>query len=85
VSCPCFPARTGEVYGGADQPAEAAVDIALRSELNSLRAKLIVREPAAWRFGERRGEGLSIMLIEKLGMGDKGIEIKSREWLGGKR
>src|SRR5688572_6070847 len=50
--------RTGEteVYSGADKPAEAAVDIALRSELNGLRAKLIVREPAAWRFGERRGE-----------------------------
>jgi hypothetical protein len=79
--------RTGEteVYRGADEPAEAAIDMALRSKLNGLRAKVIVREPAAWRFGEQRGEGLSVALIEKRRMGNKGVEIKGREWLGRKR
>jgi hypothetical protein len=74
-----------EVYSGADEPAEAAVDMAFRSERNGLRAKLIVREPAAWRFGKRRGEGLSVLLIETLSMGNEGIEIKGHELLGGKR
>jgi hypothetical protein len=44
-----------------------------------------MRQPPAWRFGKRGGEGLSVVLIEQLGMGDKGIESKSRELLGGKR
>jgi hypothetical protein len=63
--------------------------MALRSKLNGLRAKVIVREPAAWRFGERFGESfgesLSVALIEPFGMGNQGIEIKGRELFGRKR
>ena len=59
--------------------------MAFTGELNGLRAKVIVREPAAWRFGERFGESLSVALIEPFGMGHKGIEIKGRELLGRKR
>jgi hypothetical protein len=59
--------------------------MALRRQLNGLRAKVIVPEPAAWRFGERFGESLSVALIEPFGMGNQGIEIKGRELVGRKR
>jgi hypothetical protein len=85
VSCPCFPARTGEVQGGADEPTEAAVDVALRRQLNGLGSELIVREPTAGGFGEWRGEGFSVVLIEDFGLSDQGLEIKGRELLLGKR
>src|SRR5687767_4484909 len=74
-----------EVQGGADEPAESAIDIALRGELNSPGDEFIVREPSAGGFGKRLGEGLSVVLIEDLGLGDQGIEIKGRELLIGKR
>ena len=47
--------------------------------------KLIVRNPAAGGFGEWRGEPLSVVLIEGIGLGDKGVEIKGGELIGGKR
>jgi hypothetical protein len=85
VNCPCFPARTVEVQGSADEPTETAVDIALSSELNSMGGEFIVREPSPWCLGKRGAEGLSVMLIEKFRMGDEGVEIKGRELPGGKR
>jgi hypothetical protein len=85
VNCPCFPARTVEVQGGANEPTEVTVDVALRRQLNGLGSELIVREPTAGSFGKWHGEGLSVVLIEDLGLGDQGVEIKSRELLLGKR
>ena len=78
-------AGEAKIQGGADEPTEAAVDITLRRQLNGMGRKFIVRQPAARGFGKRRGEGLPVVLIEGLGMGDKGVEIKGRELLGGKR
>jgi len=46
--------------------------------------ELVVRQPPAWGFGERRGEGGSVVLVEGLGMGDKGVEITGRELVVGK-
>jgi hypothetical protein len=46
---------------------------------------LIVREPPAWRFGKRGGEGLPVVLIEQRRMGNKDVEIEGRELVGGKR
>ena len=74
-----------EVQGGADEPAETAVDLALRGERNRMGDEGRVREPSTRRFGKRGGQGLSVVLVEKLSMGDKGVEIKGRELLGGKR
>jgi hypothetical protein len=78
-------AGEAEVQGGAEEPTEAAVDIALRRQLNGMGRKVIVREPATGSFGEWRGEGLPVVLVEGLGLGDQGVEIKGRELLGGKR
>src|SRR5262249_48598293 len=58
-------AGEAEVDGGADEPTEAAVDFALRGELNGMRGKLIVREPPAGYFGKRCGEDVAVVLIEK--------------------
>jgi hypothetical protein len=46
--------------------------------------EFVVREPTARGFGEWCGEGEAVVLIESLGMGDKGIEIKGRELVGRK-
>jgi hypothetical protein len=62
-----------------------AVDIALRSERHGLGAQVIVREPSARRFGKWAGEGVTVVLLEKLRLGDQGVEITGRELLGGKR
>ena len=85
MSCPCFPARTGEVKGGAGKPTEAAVDVALRREVNGIGHKVIVREPPAWCLGKWGGEDVAVVLIEDFSMGHKGIEIKGRELLIRKR
>lgn len=77
-------AGEAEVQGGADEPTEATVDIALRGELNGMGREFIARNPAAGVFGKRGGEGLAVVLIEGLSMGDKGVEIKGRELLVGK-
>jgi hypothetical protein len=69
----------------ANEPTQAAVDIALRRQRNGMRSKLIVRQPPARRLGKWGREGLSVMLIEALSMRDKGVEIEGRELLGGKR
>ena len=74
-----------EVHGGANEPTQAAVDIALRRQRNGMRSKLIVRQPPARRLGKWGREGLSVMLIEALSMRDKDVEIEGRELLGGKR
>jgi len=74
-----------EVHRHAEEPTEAAVDIALGGERNGLGDEFIVREPPARRFGKRCGAGLSVVLVEKLRTGDKGVEIKSRELLVRKR
>ncbi len=47
--------------------------------------EFVVREPTARGFGEGCGEGDSVLLIESMGMGDKGVEIKGRELVGSKR
>src|SRR5512145_2942890 len=73
------------VQGGADEPTEAAVDSTLRGELNGRGRKCIVRQPPARCLGKRGGEGITAVLVEGLGMGDKGIEIKGRELVVGKR
>jgi hypothetical protein len=69
--------RTGEtkVHGSADKPAEAAIHLALRRDLNGTRRKLIVREPAARCLGKRSSEGLSVVLVETLSMGDEGYNV----------
>ena len=79
--------RAGEakVQRRADEPTEAAVDLTLRGQRNGMRGELIVREPPARCLGKRDGEGVAIALVEGLGMGNKGIEIKGRELIGGKR
>src|SRR5262245_56836239 len=74
-----------EVQGDADAPTEATVDIALRRQRNGMGGEFVVREPTARGFGEWCGEGEAVVLIESLGMGDKGIEIKGRELVGRKR
>lgn len=74
-----------EVQGSPDEPTETPVDIALRGDLKGMGREFIARNPAARGFGERGDEGLAIVLIEDLGMGDKGVEIKGRELLGRKR
>jgi hypothetical protein len=57
----------------------------LRGECNRLGGECIVRQPPARGFGEWRGESVSVLLIESMGMGDKGVEVKGRELLRGKR
>ena len=74
-----------EVQGGTDKPTEAAIDIALRRQRNGMWREYIVREPAARGFGAWCGEGVSVVLIEDMGMGDKSVEGKGRELLGRKR
>ena len=74
-----------EVQGDADEPTEATVDIALRRQRNGMGGEFVVREPTARGFGEWCGEGEAVVLIERMGMGDKGIEIKGRALVGRKR
>jgi hypothetical protein len=74
-----------EIQGGADKPTEVAIDMALRRQFNGMGGELIVRQPTARGFGKWGGEGLSVVLIEDLGLGDQGIEIKGRELLVEKR
>src|SRR5712691_3025820 len=78
-------AGEAEVQGGADEPTETAVDIALRGERNGMGREFIMRQPPAWVFEKRGGEGVTVVLIEGLSMGDKGVEIKGRELVGRKR
>ena len=78
-------ASEAEVQGSTDEPTEAAVDIAPRRQLNGMRGELIMREPPARCLGKRGGKGVSVVLIEGLSMGDKGVEIKGRELVVGKR
>ena len=47
--------------------------------------EFVVREPTARGFGEWCGEGEAVVLIERMGMGDKGVEIKGRELVGSQR
>jgi hypothetical protein len=68
-----------------NEPAEAAVDIAPRRQRNGMGREFIRRQPPARCLGKRGGEGLSVVLVEALSMGSKGLEIKGRELLGGKR
>ena len=84
VGCPPG-ASEAEVDGGADEPPEAAVNIALRGALTGLRGTLLVREPSARCLGKRRGEGVAVVLVEKLSIGDKGVEIQGCELLRGKQ
>ena len=77
-------AGEAEVQGGADEPTEAAFDVALARQRNGTRRELIVREPPAGGLGKRRGEGVAVVLVEGLGMGDKRLEVKGRELLVGK-
>jgi len=77
-------AGEAQVKGGAGEPTEAAIDVTLRRECNGMGYELVVRQPPAWGFGERRGEGVSVVLVEGLGMGDKGVEITGRELVVGK-
>src|SRR6266446_3511787 len=77
-------AGEAEVKGGAGEPTEATVDIALRRQFNGMGRKCIVRQPPARVFGKRRAEGVSVVLVESMGMGDKGVEIQGRELLVGK-
>ena len=45
-----------------------------------------MRQPLTRGFGRQGGEGLPVVvLVESLGMGDEGVEIKGRELLGRKR
>src|SRR6058998_2940295 len=59
-----------EVKGGAGAPTEATVDITLRRQFNGMGRKFIVRQPPARVLGKRRAEGVSVVLIESMGMGD---------------
>jgi hypothetical protein len=75
-----------EVHGGAEEPTETAIDIALRRQLNGMGCKVIMRQPPTRGFGRRGGEGLPVVgLVESRGMGDEGVEIKGHELLGRKR
>ena len=85
VGCRTQGAGEAQVQGGTDEPAEATVDVALRRQGNGMGGEFIVRQPAARGFGKRGGEGLSVLLIERLGMGNQGIEVKGRELLWRKR
>jgi len=73
-----------EVKGGADTPTEAAFDVALCRQRQGAGYELIVREPTARGFGEKRGESRAVELMQGVGMGHKGVEIKGRELLVGK-
>lgn len=79
--------RAGEaqVNGGADKPTEAAVDVALRRQQDGTRCERIVREPAGRGLGERHRKGVTVMLVESLSVGHKGVKVKGRELLVGKR
>jgi hypothetical protein len=74
-------AGEAEVQGGADEPTEAAFDVALGRQLNGTRGELIVRKPPAGRLGKWRREGLAVVLVEGVGMGHKRVEVTGRELL----
>jgi len=79
--------RAGEaqVHRGTDKPTEAAFDVALLGQCQRPGRKAIMRQPAAGVRGEGREKGLAVMLVEGLGMGDKGVEVKGRALLVSKR
>jgi len=71
--------------GGADEPTEATVDIALRGERNGMGYECIVRQPPARCLGKRGGEGVAVVLGEERSLGAKGVESTGRELVVGKR
>jgi len=77
-------AGEAEVKRRPNEPTEAAFDVALTRQDQGTRDECIVREPAVGRLGERCCEGLTIVLVEGIGMGDKRVEVKGRELLVGK-
>src|SRR5215470_8550787 len=88
---------TGAIVGGTEragetavqrrpnEPTEAAFDVALPRERNGTWHELVVREPPAGGLGKRGREGLTVVLVEGIGMRDKRVEVKGRELLVGKR
>ncbi len=77
-------AGEAEVNGGANEPTEAALDVALARQHNGTRGERIVREPPAGHLGESRREGLAVVLVEGFGLGHKRLKVKGRELFVGK-
>jgi hypothetical protein len=76
-------AGAADVQGGTDEPAETAVDSALRGARKRMGDACIVREPSTWRFGTQGGAGLAMVLVATRSMGDQGVESTGRALLGG--
>lgn len=77
-------AAKAEVDGGADEPTEPPIDVALACQREGTRGELIMRQPAAGGLGKRRRTRLQMLLIERLRVGHKRLEVKGRELLRGK-
>jgi len=62
-------ASEAEVDSGANEPTEAAIDVALARQHQGTRGEHIVREPPAGRLGKARCEGVAVVLVQDIGMG----------------
>jgi hypothetical protein len=78
-------AGAAAVQGDAAEPTEAAVAIAWRRQRHGLGGEDVGREPTARGLGAWGGEGEAVWLMERLGRGDKGVEITGRALVGRKR
>jgi len=78
--------RTGEakVNRRADEPTEAAIDVAFGRQRDGARRELIVREPPARDLGKGRGKHLQVVLIQSVCMAHKRLKIKGCELIVGK-
>src|SRR5215471_10742955 len=77
-------AGEAEVDGGADEPTEATLNVALARQHYGTRGERIVREPPAGRLGERCRKGLAVVLVEGVSLDDKRLKVKGRELFAGK-